>query len=260
MAEVRVDDGTKIAYRTVGNGPTDVLLVHCWGNSSVAFDEMLNGFDARGLRILVPDLRGSGASDRPDSGYSLERHTSDMLAVADHADAKKFVVVGHSMGGQIAMRMACTAQDRIKGSVLLMPVPPSGCPLDEDTTNLFRNSSGNRESVTTIYGFGSPDMEPETRERMLDDAMQVAKPAIQEGFDAWTQASFVDLVGETRAPTLVVATDDPFYAPEVQWEKTASVIPGARMAVVPGCGHWGPVERPREIQAVIQAFLTAVSY
>jgi pimeloyl-ACP methyl ester carboxylesterase len=143
----------------------------------------------------------------------------------------------------------------VRGQVLLMPVPPSGSPLDAATTDLFRNSAGNRQSVTTIYSYGSPQMKAEIRDAMLDDAGKVAKAAVQEGFDAWTKASFVDRAKKTAVPTLVIATDDPFYTPEAQWEKTASVIPNARLAHVPGCGHWGPVERPKEIAAVLQGFL-----
>lgn len=255
MRSVLADDSVTIRYKTIGEGPRDVLFVHCWGNSSVACDSLLEGFDTRGLRLIVPDLRGSGESDRPARGYTLERYATDMFAVADHAGSKQFVVVGHSMGGQIAMWMSSEAENRILGEILLMPVPPSGSVLDEATGELLRNSSGNRRSRTMIYNFGSPHMKPEVRERMLDDAITVAKPAIQEGFDAWSKASFVQRASKIRVPTLVVVSDDPFYSVQAQWEQTASVIPHARMAYIPDCGHWGPVERPREIAAVIQAFI-----
>jgi pimeloyl-ACP methyl ester carboxylesterase len=257
MPSALTDDGVEIRYRTVGEGPRDVLFVHCWGNSSFAYESLIEGFDTRGLRLILPDLRGSGESDRPATGYTLERHAADMLAVAAHAGTSRFVVVGHSMGGQIAMWISSEQEGRVLGEILLMPVPPSGSPLDDATADLLRNSSGNRQSQTTIYNFGSPHMKPEVLEQMLNDASSVAKPAIEEGFDAWSQASFVQRASRIQVPTLVVVSDDPFYPPQAQWERTASVIPGARTAHVPDCGHWGPVERPREIAAVIQAFLAA---
>jgi pimeloyl-ACP methyl ester carboxylesterase len=109
VATVKTDDGTSISYKVMGDGPIDVLFVHCWGNSSFAYQEMLKGIDTRGLRLLVPDLRGSGDSDRPNTGYSIERHAKDMMAVAADAKSKRFVVVGHSMGGQIA-RSRCAGR------------------------------------------------------------------------------------------------------------------------------------------------------
>src|SRR5262249_9346948 len=154
---------------------------HCWGNSSVAYEELLRDFDVTGLRLIVPDMRGSGESERPSTGYTLERHAKDMFAVAEDAKSHRPVVVGHSLGGRIAMLMAASRPDHVRGQILLMPVPPSGSPLDEPTTNLLRNSAGNREAERTIYGFGSPKLQGPRLERLLDDAGTVAVPAIQEG-------------------------------------------------------------------------------
>lgn len=255
MASARADDGVSISYRTVGSGPADVLFVHCWGNSSAAYADLLKVFDAAGLRLIVPDLRGTGESGRPETGYSLERYAKDMAAVLQDAKSNRAVVVGHSMGGQIAMLLAAGWPDLIAGQVLLCPVPPDGSPLDAATISLLRDSSGNRQATKTIYGFGSPKLSGDALERMLDDAATVAKPAIQEGFDAWSKANIVSRLGAIRCPTLLVATDDPFYSLEHQRAHTLAHIPGARLSYLPDCGHWCEVERPREVAAILQAFL-----
>lgn len=259
MTFATTDDGTRIAYRTLGSGPIDLVLVHSWSNSSVVYEDMLSGFELNDVRVILADARGTGESGKPATGYTLDRHARDMMAVADTAGARRFVIAGLSMGAQIAMLMSAQWPERVRGQVLFMPVPPTGATLDAETTALLRNSAGNRDAVATIYNFGSPDMPPAARDRLLADAVKVAKPAVQEGFDAWSKASFADRLRHTRASTLLVVSDDPFYPVEDQRKRTAGVIPGARIAYIPGCGHWGPVERPREHAALLQAFLAGAA-
>ena len=107
MPTTTATDGTTLHYRVLGDGPRSVVLVHGWMMSGAVWDAMLEKLDMTGLRLVVPDHRGTGESGRPASGYSLEQYAKDVLAVADHAGAKRFSLVGHSMGGQIAQWVAC---------------------------------------------------------------------------------------------------------------------------------------------------------
>src|SRR5882762_5729152 len=122
----RADDGTAIAYRTRGTGPIDVLLMHGWGGSGASFDEILKCVDLSGLRVTTVDLRGHGASDKPEGTYLLDRLAQDMLSVADAIGARAFVVVGYSMSAKFAQYLACVAPERILGQVLI-----AGCPAGE---------------------------------------------------------------------------------------------------------------------------------
>ncbi|HNK47222.1 MAG TPA: alpha/beta hydrolase, partial [Pseudomonadota bacterium] len=90
-----------IAYRVIGAGPRDVMLVHGWMVSGAVYDDLVGALDTEGLRLILVDLRGSGKSGRPQSGYTIEQYAKDVLAVADAVGSRKFMLVGHSMGGQI---------------------------------------------------------------------------------------------------------------------------------------------------------------
>jgi pimeloyl-ACP methyl ester carboxylesterase len=258
MPTITTDDGTSIAYRTFGEGPLNVLLVHGWMVSGAVYNDLLDALDTSGLRLIVPDLRGTGASDKPGSGYSLERHAKDMLAAADAAGAQSFVVVGHSMGGQIAQWIAASQPDRVRGLMLLCSVPAAGMALPDDARGLFRGSPGSREMQGIILGLACKQLSDASRERLLDDAAQVSAAAIQEGFDAWTAGGFADRLSAVRAPALVVATDDPFLPPDFLRQSTVALIKGSRLAVLPGPGHYPQVERPRETAALLQAFLAGI--
>ncbi|HND09827.1 MAG TPA: alpha/beta hydrolase [Pseudomonadota bacterium] len=249
-----------IAYRVIGAGPRDVMLVHGWMVSGAVYDDLVGALDTEGLRLILVDLRGSGKSGRPQSGYTIEQYAKDVLAVADAVGSRKFMLVGHSMGGQIAQWIAATAPERVLGMVLLCPVPASGIPLPPDAQALFRNCGQNRSMQQTILGLACKQLSDEARERLLDDAQGVSVECVAQAFDTWTAGGFSDRLGAIVTPTLVVGTDDPFLPPSFLRQAVVSLIRGARLSVLPGPGHYVQVERPRETAALVEAFLAALPH
>lgn len=258
MPTISSDDSTLLAYRTFGSGPRVVILVHGWMVSGAVYDDLIGAFDTTGLKLIVPDLRGTGGSGRPDTGYTLERHAKDLLAIADHEGARSFVVVGNSMGGQLAQWIAASEPDRVEGLVLLCSVPASGIALPDDARALFRGSAGKREAQSTILGLACKQLSDASRERLLDDAGNIPAACIEENFDAWTAGGFAERLARITAPTLVVATDDPFLPPDFLKQTTVAPIKRARLSVLPGPGHYPQVESPRETAAVLQAFVAGL--
>ncbi|NNB87884.1 alpha/beta hydrolase [Corallococcus exiguus] len=255
MPTTNATDGTPLHYRVLGDGPRDVVLVHGWMVSGAVWDAMLEQLDRTGLRIIVPDHRGTGQSGRPTSGYTLAQYAKDVLTVADHAGAKSFALVGHSMGGQIAQWVAAEAPSRVTGLVLANSVPASGLPLPPDAAGLFRGSAGDREKQKTILGLACKQLSPESLEALLKDSGAVSKDAIEQCFDSWTTGGFADRLSAITAPTLVVATDDPFLPPVFLKQAVVGLIRNARLAHLPGPGHYPQVERPAETAALLASFL-----
>lgn len=253
-----VDDQVQLSYRVIGSGPRDVFLIHGWMVSGAVYDDFLSAFDARGLRIVVIDQRGSGGSSKPDSGYSFAQYAADVLAVADAVGSKSFVAVGHSMGGATAQYLAATQPQRIAGIVLLCPVPASGVPLPDEARGLFRTSGGKSESQQTILGLACKELSEASRERLLDDAAGVSVSCVEQAFDTWTAGGFAERLSAIKAPALVVGTDDPFLPPAFLNAAVVEPIAGARFAHLPGPGHYVQVERPRESAALVQAFLAGL--
>lgn len=250
-----------LQYRTFGGGPLDVLLVHGWMVSGAVFDELIECMGAHGLagvRLIVPDLRGSGGSGQPTDGYGLDRYVSDVLAVADAAGSREFVIVGHSMGGQLALWIAAQQPERVLGAVLLCPVPPQGMTLPPEAQQLFRGSGGDRGMQGTILGLACKQIPDATRERLLDLAQAVSAECVAQTFDAWS-GGFGEPLGPIQAPVLVVATDDPFTPPAFLQEAVLAPLSRARLCVLPGPGHYPQNERPRETAAILTAFLTALA-
>jgi pimeloyl-ACP methyl ester carboxylesterase len=258
MPTVAASDQTPLHYRVVGEGPRNVLLVHGWMVSGAVFDEMVEKLDLTGLRLVIPDLRGTGKSGMATSGYTLEQHARDVLTVAKHAGLERFTVVGHSMGGQLAQWVAAQEPSRVEGLVLINTVPAAGMQLPPDAAGLFRTSGGDREKQKIILGLACKQLSAESLERLLKDSVTVSKAAVESGFDAWTGGGFEAKLASITAPTLVVATDDPFLPPAFLREKVVNLIKGARLTYLPGPGHYPAVERPLETAALLTSFLAGL--
>ena len=113
-------DETKIAYADEGNGEA-VLLIHGfivdgdvnWANSDLK-KQLLN----KGYRVIIPDLRGNGNSDKPqnEDAYKNNAETKDLMALIDHLDIENYMAVGYSRGS-IVLANLLTKEDRITKAV-----------------------------------------------------------------------------------------------------------------------------------------------
>lgn len=116
-----------LGVRVVESGPPDgdrVVLLHGWGCSAYLFHAVLPALADGGLRVMVPDLKGHGLSDKPldRAGYDLRAMTAHAVEILDALGLDRTTLVGHSMGGAIALRLALEHPERIHSLIALNPV------------------------------------------------------------------------------------------------------------------------------------------
>jgi pimeloyl-ACP methyl ester carboxylesterase len=255
MPTFTTDDQVKIAYRVEGSGKRNVLFVHGWMMNGHVFDDLLGLLDTSDLRCVIPDQRGAGDSDKPASGYTIDRYAADLRGLIDSISSDPWIVIGHSMGGQIAQVLAAGAPDRVRGLILFNTVPASGIPLPDDAQGLFRGATS-REPQATILGMACKELTEESTGRLLGYGATVADACISESFDAWMKGGFADRLGSITATALVIATDDPFLPPDFLRQAVVGPIAKARLATIPGPGHYPLVERPDAAALAVEAFLS----
>jgi pimeloyl-ACP methyl ester carboxylesterase len=105
-----IRDGIALAYEETGAGTPPVLLVHGWGCDHSFLAPQAEHF-SRNHRVVSVDLRGHGASDAPRQEYTVARFADDLGFLCDRLDLHEAVVVGHSMGGNIALELAARRPD-----------------------------------------------------------------------------------------------------------------------------------------------------
>lgn len=137
------DSGISVRYmtfpgwpsiRVVESGPPDghaVLLLHGWGECIYAFAETIPALAQKGHRVVAFDLPGHGLSDLPDDErrFTTPELSNLALSVADGARMRRFDLIGHSMGGAVALELATRPDPRLGRLALLNPVGLGAVPI-----------------------------------------------------------------------------------------------------------------------------------
>jgi pimeloyl-ACP methyl ester carboxylesterase len=117
-------DGQRLAYTVHGAGPRPVVLLHGLLLSQRMHEALAEALAARGNRVVTLDLLGHGESDRPRDQwrYSMPAFARQVVALLDHLGDDEAVVLGTSLGANVALEVAALAPERLRGMIVEMPV------------------------------------------------------------------------------------------------------------------------------------------
>jgi len=226
---------------------TTIVMVHGAFCGGWAFDSFRTPFEAAGLRVLTPDLRGH-SPDEPSqkvSGVSMTDYAADIAALCA-AQSEPPILLGHSMGGLVAQLAARKA--RIQALVLLAPSPPWGV-----ATSSFEEAA-TAFGVQVMGAFSSGAMEPDRglmraysldrmpkaeREAVVARLTPESAAAVRETLNWWLDPFMSTSVGPgpIGAPALVMVGErDVVHSPATA-KATAERI-GAAFEVLTGMSHW----------------------
>ena len=229
------------------------LALHYWAGAGREFDHLPPLLPA-GSRLLAPDLPGFGAQAAPPGfDYSVGAY-ADWLAgyIADN-ELADYQLIGHSMGGKIALALAARQPAGLRGLLLLSPSPPGGEPLSEAARAASLAAYGQLAAAEeTFAAITSVPLPAAWRAQVIADNLRATRPA----WDAWlTSGSREDisaLMPRLRVPCrLLVGERDQAISLDTQRRLTLPLLPaGTALVVVPGAGHLLPLEAPEEIGRV----------
>jgi pimeloyl-ACP methyl ester carboxylesterase len=249
----------RIAYEVRGIGPP-LLLVQGLGYGGRGWGP---GADllAEDFLVVSFDNRGFGASDAPPGPYTVAQLAADAAAVLDAAGLERAHVVGVSLGGMIAQELALAGRERIDRLVLVSTTPGvRGHAMPSRTVDLMLEAPllppevALRQFVENALG---PGASGELADRIV--AYRTAHPPDPEGWQAQAAAGAtfdaLERIAAISAPTLVVHGTDDAVVDSRNGELLAESIPGARLELLPGCGHLASWEEPERFAALLREFL-----
>lgn len=242
-------DGVRIAYEAAGAGDLPLVLVHGWCCDRTTFAAQVAGL-SRTHPVAALDLRGHGASGHgPADPHSVEASADDVLAVAAAAGFTRPVVVGHSLGGLVAL--ACAARPgATRAAVLVDPAPV----LDERGKAFFARSAEavladadgawRRRFAAKLFGPGDDALRAEVVATMAGTPPAVAAAAARglAGFDG------AGTLARIEVPVLAVTAGEP--EPGLR-EACPSLVLGRTV----GAGHFLHVQVPDQLNPMIERFL-----
>jgi non-specific protein-tyrosine kinase len=114
-------NGIRMGYYEAGpkTDKPPVVLCHGWPELAFSWRHQIEALSEAGIRVIAPDQRGYGATDRPEAveDYDLEHLTGDLVGLLDHLEIDKAIFVGHDWGGFVVWRMPLQHIDRVAGVV-----------------------------------------------------------------------------------------------------------------------------------------------
>jgi len=248
----------QITYQTRGTGAHAVIVLHGWFGDHGIWSPVYPLLDTDTFTYVFPDYRGYGGSRDITGQYTIEEISSDALALADALGFDRFSVIGHSMGGKAAQRLALDGGDRVKAVVGVTPVPASGVPLPPEIRQVFEAVGTDADAARQVIG-GSlgQRLTPRLTQHILDLQRNTTRPeAFEAYFRAFALDDFSQQAAQVRCPMLIlVGEHDQGVSVEFVNASFPPLYPQARIEVLPNSGHYPMVETPAWLVTRFEAFL-----
>jgi 3-oxoadipate enol-lactonase len=266
---VRYDvDGVELSYRDVGSRPSAagtevaVVLIHGLGGSPDDWVAQLQV--VADIRCVVPDLRGFGESAAAPGPFTVERYAEDLTRLLDHLELGVVDLVGHSMGGAVALQMTLDHPDRVRGLMLVNSLA------DFRVRGIGRwIEYGLRRFVIALFGRGVLARlllrrnypradQAEIREMLAARPLSGRTEVYLNAMRALIDWSVSERLHEVKVPTTVVSGELDL-TPVSEKAELAERIPNAELEVVVGSRHGTPIGAADAFNTLLMAFLAASS-
>ncbi len=225
-----------------------VVCIHGSGGNGAVFAELLEALAAEHSPLAL-DLPGHGRSGGLESLGSIERMAAFVGAFLDKWGIAKPVLLGHSMGGAVALSLALERPDAVGALVLCGSAARFTGAAIPAVTRVVQGKE-RRPFFRDAY---SPKASPEVLRRGFLEELKTDPRALLGDLEACRAFDASGALAGVAAPTLVVVGEDDDL--RAQSDLRAARIPGARLRVIPEAGHMLPLERPAALADAVLAFL-----
>ncbi len=263
-ATYTVIDGVRVRYVDEGQG-APVVMIHGFASSLETWAAVRPTLVTAGHRVVALDLRGFGWTSRPPGDYSSDAQARLVLDLMDHLGIERAAVVAHSYGGGVALRVAMMAPARVSRLALYdawaydaqLPAFFHAARADGVGEAMFAAWYGERVEDRMALAFHDPRFV--TIE--LIDAVEAAlrRPGTYAAALAAVRGMHYERVeGRYRTvsqPTLLLWGREDRVTPLAVGERLVRDLPGARLVVYPGCGHFPMIEHAAQSTAELSRFL-----
>jgi pimeloyl-ACP methyl ester carboxylesterase len=235
-----------------------MLFVHGWSCDHTHFAPQARHFEDR-HRVVSIDQRGFGASDAPDQDYSVDAFADDLAYVCEELTLERPIVVGHSLGGAVALAAAAKFSKLLSGVVLCDPaIFPTelAIPFFEELTGKlarddYREAAREFVETTMFLDSDDPALKQNVMAAMLETPQHVMVSALAQlaHFDGYATAR------DVTVPVLFIAAEGPIS----EIDRFREACPHARIDSTPGVGHFHQLLAPDTINGQIEAFVATIA-
>lgn len=258
------NDNMKLFFRELGTGQPVVMLHGIFGSADnwLTHSRMLS----ERFRTFALDLRNHGQSDHADE-FDYPTMANDVAAFLDEHDLEDPIVIGHSMGGKVAMNFAVAHPEKLQ-KLIVVDIAPKPYNMEDyiflKGLNAIKiNEITTRQEADEALARFVP--EPDVRQFLLKNLQR--KP--EGGFKWKLNLQAIDknirniglplqVEGTFEKPTLFVRGSRSNYIRDDDFDRIREIFPAAEFETL-DAGHWVPAEKPQEFVEVVTRFITSGS-
>lgn len=227
-----------------GEGPA-VMLLHGYPLDHSIWDPIVP-FLTRDARLIMPDLRGHGKSPSPEGVYSMKEMAGDLLKLVDELRVEKVILVGHSLGGYVAVNFLHHYPHKVTGLALVA----SRAKADSEGKKLERLRTAEQVLKSGVEEVTNSMLDKLTSKTSLHlklrKIMMLTSPigiagtlrgiAEREDATSW--------LPKIKIPSLVIAGENDQIIPLEESQNLAELLPDCELAIAKNCGHMPMMESP----------------
>ncbi|HVO46625.1 MAG TPA: alpha/beta hydrolase [Steroidobacteraceae bacterium] len=244
-------DGVHIEYHTYGHGEPAVVLIHGWATDANYWSAQLEPLKSK-YTVVTVDLAGHGASTRNRADWSMGNYGEDVATVVRQIQNKQVILVGHSMGGTVALEAARRIGDRVIGIIVVDALKSIGLPplsaseIDMRVAPFRTDFIGQTRKYVTESLF-APGADPVFVQKVAYDMSleppEVAVPSLQ----ALLSMDFATVLPAIHVPVLAINSD---LTPTDE-TRIRRFLPDFKADVLPHTGHFLMMEAPQTFNPVL---------
>ena len=249
-----VRDGIRLYFEDAGRGTPPLLFVHGWTCNHSMLAPQIEAFRGR-HRVVAVDLRGHGQSDKPEQAYTMGGFADDLAWLCRELGIERPVVIGHSMGGVIALTLAAHHPD-VPSAIVTVDsaiLPPKA--LVENLAPFLEalRGSGYREAQRAFISnvLFIPTDSAAIREQVIETTTSAPQHVMASALENMFAADHAALVAACRVPWLAL------YAAHINTDlpELRRLCPHVTTGQTVGAGHFQQLEVPDQVNAMITRFL-----
>ncbi|MCV6587333.1 MAG: alpha/beta hydrolase [Marinibacterium sp.] len=256
--------GLGYAYQPTSSDPKGVLIfAHGFMDGPGSWVPLADALGADGWGLLAADqttLRADEASDTP----IVEQVAAAILDLVEELDLRavgQLVIVGQSMGGQIAELVARGLGADCAGLILFCPAPLAGYPLSDEMAAIFDKRARDRDPASVYQGRRrlAPEASEDAMAVLVATCLRTPVDVALQQVVAWTTGHPAGAgPSDVTAPVLLVSSDDTFFTQTYLRDEIGTRFGDLRMAHIQGAGHWPHTEKPQEAAQHVAGFLSVL--
>jgi sigma-B regulation protein RsbQ len=259
--QVKSEDGVKIAYDVRGTGKPALVFIHCWSCNRDFWKNQLDVF-AKDYRVVAIDLPGHGESGANRESWSIAGLGADVKTVADNLRLKRMILIGHSMGGPVALEAARLMPGRVLGIVAVDTLHDADFEYPKDMAEgWIAQAEVDFEATmdTTVPSMFPPNADPETIKWVVAQAVQTDRTAAIALLRDFPNLDLKESFRSAGVPIRAI-----FATP---WNPTArkpNIEANRKYAdfeavSIDGVGHYLQLEKPEEFNKQLRVFVEALA-